>query len=595
MRKSGLITLFVLFAVIVIIGILLSSALFENLIEEVGSDAIGAKVEIDDFSLSLLGPEVSWQRLQVTDPKNTMRNLLETEQCSFNMEFWPLISGKFVVEDFKLLGLKRNTDRETDGKLDKPKKKRKTSKAKNKSIKTNDKDKSTDQGFSFGNINTDSIIAQIDIRTPAKIDSAQLAMEENYSKWQEKLSSSDPGKDVTRIQKDIASLDVKKIKSLKSFNKALSSLKNVQGSIDSLNKAFKAAQKDFKKDYKSSGNALSDLDDWIAEDYNRAMSMANLPDFSSKNIAKMLFGDQLINQLSEVLGYLSIARQYFNQDNNKEIEPQRYEGRDIYFSSKYARPSFWLQNMAISGNVNKGLSLKGNLTNVTTNPQLIGKPIILDVEGANNSESFGLNVELNYIDSIPQEKVNSFYNGLAIDGTPLSESSLFPSAISKGSADVDLKFNIVGGIFKGKVKVNARNVSYEYGEKKSSGKLGKIIRDVFNQTTDLKISAKIEGRPNNPVIALQSNLDDKISNAFKTTANKEIEQARAKIRKKIDSQVASRKAELEKTIKENQAKIDAQMAKYQSQIDEQTKLLNSKKKDLDKQKKKLGTSLKNLF
>ena len=74
MRKSGLITLLVILAIFVGIGFILTDSLFESLIEDVGTDAVGAKVEIDGFNLSLFGPEVSWDRLQVTNPNKTMQN-----------------------------------------------------------------------------------------------------------------------------------------------------------------------------------------------------------------------------------------------------------------------------------------------------------------------------------------------------------------------------------------------------------------------------------------------------------------------------------------------------------------------------------------
>ena len=125
MRKSGLITLLVILAIFIGISYILTDAFFESLIEDLGTDIVGARVEIDDFSFSIFGPEVSWKRLQVTDPNKTMQNMLETGFCEFNMEFWPLLQGKFVIENFQLSGLQQNTDRETDGKIEKPKKEKK--------------------------------------------------------------------------------------------------------------------------------------------------------------------------------------------------------------------------------------------------------------------------------------------------------------------------------------------------------------------------------------------------------------------------------------------------------------------------------------
>ena len=93
MRKSGIIILLVIVALVFAVGYLLTDSLFESLIEDTATELNGALVEIDDFDFSLAGPKMSWQRLQVTDPANTMQNKIETGLVEFNLEFWPLLSG----------------------------------------------------------------------------------------------------------------------------------------------------------------------------------------------------------------------------------------------------------------------------------------------------------------------------------------------------------------------------------------------------------------------------------------------------------------------------------------------------------------------
>lgn len=603
MRKSGLITLLVILAIFLTIGYLLTDTFFESLIEDFGSDAVGAKVEIDDFNFSLAGPEISWSRMQITDPKNTMKNMFETAKCEFNMEFWPLLSGKFVIENFAVTGLARNTDRETDGKLIKKESKKKISKGAEsdssvaKTQKQLKKEKENSSNFSLpsmGNMNTDSIMAMLDIRTPDLIDSAQKAMQANFAKWDEKLSATDPQADVNRIKSQINSIDIKKIKSLKSFNNALSSAKNVKGSIDSLNKAFKAAKKDFNKDYNASSSTLGNIDNWVKDDYKRAMSMAKLPDLSAQNIGKMLFGEQIVNQVYEYLGYVGTARGYLNKFSSgekKEPDPPRFKGQDIYFPSPNARPDFWLHNMTIGGYLSEKLPLEGSVMNITSDPKMIGKPVIIDIKGSSPARSYGLDGELNYLDSIPKETFKANYTGIALGGMNLSKSEIFPKSIKSGTGVAEISFKMIGNKMDGRITFSGSKVNFAYAKAKPSGKMESIIRDVFNQTKVLKISAIIKGKSDDLVFSVKSNLDKELSKAFKATANKEIEAAKAKLRKKIDSQVASKKVEAEKLIKENKAKVQAQLDKYQSQIDEQGKLLESKKKEVEKQKKKIGKDL----
>lgn len=617
MRKSGVITLLVIIGVILGISYILTDKFFETLFEDIGTDMVGAKVEIDGFDFSLLGPEIRWQRLQVTNPNNTMTNMLETAKCDFNMEFWPLLSGKFVIENFELSGLASNTKRETDGKIEKKvvKKEKKTvqeTESDSAIVKTQKKlkkEKEEAAGFSIaslGSINTDSVIAMLNIRTPHLIDSAQQDLQKKYKAWEEKLASADPQSDVNKIQKQISSIDVKKINSVKSFENALSSVQTVKGSIDSLNKSFKSTKNQFSNDYKTSGNLLGNVDDWIKQDYKLAMSMAKLPDLSVQNIGKMLFGEQIVNQLNEYLGYIGTARGYLNKvksKNKKDPAPPRFKGQDIYFPTPNARPKFWLQNMTIAGYLSEELPLGGSVTNITTDPKMIGKPVDINIKGSSKSRSYGFDGELNYLDSIPKEMFSANYKGLSLAGMNLSKSELFPESIKDGSGIFEINFNMTGDRLDGKIAFSSTDVSFNYTKEKPSGKMASLIRDVFNQTKELKISAQIKGKADDLVFSVKSNLDDALSKAFKATVNKEIEEAKQKIRKKIDDQVASKKADAEKLIEENKAKLETQLNKYQAKIDEQTKSLDNKKKEIEAQKDKLGDdvkkklkdSVKNLF
>ena len=119
MRWKGIIFLIVLFAIIVALSFIFTDRWLESQLEDTASGLNGAKVEIDDLDFSIFGPVLSWERLQVTDPENTMKNMVESGFCEFKMEFLPLLSKKVIIENIQLTGLLTNTDRETDGAISK--------------------------------------------------------------------------------------------------------------------------------------------------------------------------------------------------------------------------------------------------------------------------------------------------------------------------------------------------------------------------------------------------------------------------------------------------------------------------------------------
>jgi len=71
-RNKGLIALGIVLAFIILISLIFSDIWIEKELENIGDQLIGAKVEIDNLDFSFTELYLSWRRLQVTNPKNTM-------------------------------------------------------------------------------------------------------------------------------------------------------------------------------------------------------------------------------------------------------------------------------------------------------------------------------------------------------------------------------------------------------------------------------------------------------------------------------------------------------------------------------------------
>ena len=117
MRPKGVIGLIVVILLLVGITYLISDDLIETGMERSGESIIGARVEIDNLKFSLAALAISFDRLQVTNPSDTWRNVFETGKMSFNMEWAPLAAGKVIINDISVADIRLGTKRETDGKL----------------------------------------------------------------------------------------------------------------------------------------------------------------------------------------------------------------------------------------------------------------------------------------------------------------------------------------------------------------------------------------------------------------------------------------------------------------------------------------------
>jgi len=91
----------------------------ESGIEYAAEEAVGAKVEIDNLSLSISPLGIEWEKMQVTNPSDTWKNLFETGTVKFSMDIGQLLRGKYIINEIEVENFILGTQRKTDGAIDK--------------------------------------------------------------------------------------------------------------------------------------------------------------------------------------------------------------------------------------------------------------------------------------------------------------------------------------------------------------------------------------------------------------------------------------------------------------------------------------------
>lgn len=119
MRKK-----FVLFALVPAVVLLIVVYLFidswvESGIETAGEAVTGARVEIDKLSVSISPLGLRWARLQAADPREPMKNIVETGTVQFALNAGQLLRGKYTIETMEINSLIFGTKRTTSGELPK--------------------------------------------------------------------------------------------------------------------------------------------------------------------------------------------------------------------------------------------------------------------------------------------------------------------------------------------------------------------------------------------------------------------------------------------------------------------------------------------
>ena len=612
-RWKGVIALAVLAGLFIVLSLIFTDRWLEHRLEDAGSAMVGAKVEIDGLDFSFTKARLQWNRLQVTNPKNTMRNLFETDKCDLNLEFWPLLSKKIIIENFEISGFKPNTPRTTDGKL--PKKPKTKSKAAIYLQKLSAKlehniEQSTGIPISGFNkkINTDSLLKILKLQTPHKIDSLKKAIDASYNRWQQRLKKLKLDDDIKVVRQQIQTIHPEKIKSITQLQKTLKTLESIRKKLKTVSDSLKETKTDLSKDLAELQQSVRLVRQWIQQDYRHALALAKIPELSKENIARMLFGPTLVNRITQYLGYLRTARYYaakLKSNQPKKEHPPRFKGQDIYFYSPNARPDWWIKQIKLSGQTTDGLQLAGVIKDIVSDQRFIHRPTTIDIKGsAKDGRSFGLQGILNYLETVPQESFEVHYTNFPLKNVRIADSPYLPQKLQHGTGRLQASLMLNGEQIKSTIKFVVTRIAFESSKKlRARNVVQSLIDDVLRKIQTLTLQANIMGTADHLKFNVNSNLDDLLMREFTTRLSAEVNRAKQRIHSEIEKRTSRLRKDFETFVALKQEALQKEIDRYQQLLDRQKEALKKRQKEIEqriakeksKKTKEVQQKLKSLF
>ncbi|WP_103665935.1 TIGR03545 family protein [Gracilimonas amylolytica] len=604
MRLGGVVTILVLIGLGFAAAYFITDDWIESNVEYQASVMNEAKVEFDGFEFSLLNLKLKWDRLQVANKNNTMENTFETGETEFSMQFWPLIlANKVVVDNVKLTGFELATERETDGYFEVP-----------------ETEVDEEPGFIYSvvdqvagqaqknaqvkfteirsDLNVDSLMAKVDIRTDDKVDSLRNGIQQTYTKWDSTFNNTNISDEIAQINQTIDGIKVQEFKDPKNVVSSIEQVKKLKGQVDSLRNRAETLKQNFQNDYGTTRDEISQIDNWIQDDFQRAVNVAQLPDLDVQNIGKALFGENLLGDYAVYLEYVALAREYGSRFVGSDEETEkipRYEGVDYHFTDKYDLPDLWFRNIELSGKTLTGIAISGQVTDISNDQEKAGEPIRFNIGGQDeNQVNLSLNGEFNYLEDKPRESFEMNYSGFTLANTKLSGSDLLPYDLQTGKGNVNVSLDLIDKRIDSRIDYIANELSFDFasaGEPKNQ--LESLIRRSISSTDEIDVTALVDNVEGPLRIRLRSNIDDLFMNALRQTVSEEVAEARRKIEAEVQRQVAGKKEELAAFKSEKEAEIMERYNAIQEKIREQVEKVEQKQKELEEKKKELEDALKN--
>jgi uncharacterized protein (TIGR03545 family) len=389
---GGLVVFFVFFA-----NSLLEKAL------ETGLEAIfEAKVEADNFRLSILKFEISLSGLTIADRDSPMKNLIQFDRMAVRLRPNAVLRGKIYIEEIRADSIRFGTARTVSGALpDKPAK-----------VKPEKPKTEIPPLVDLKNFDAMALLNQEfdKLQTPKLYGTAKDAFEASKAKWEAQADAvrdragqlRDEAKPLLALNvNDFKTLDAETVSRIRTTVEQINTLvSTVQNTADDVNGIAVSVQDDFNTASALAQNAK----DSFTGDINHLKSYVDLSSGAAMEVVEPVIKDLMTDTALTYLSYGERALEILEKvkaiqarlpKSSKAEKPkaQKFKGRDVAFPTR-SYPQFYLGVLATDVLTPKDWHWGFELTGVSSDPDLSGVPTTLALsleeagDGLNRTGSF---------------------------------------------------------------------------------------------------------------------------------------------------------------------------------------------------------------
>lgn len=580
-----------LFLVIVAVLVwLFAEPVAEDTTEEVGTEVLGTQVDIGKLDIRGDEAAVDLRALEIADPFNLARNLVEAEEIRVKLDPLALAEKKFVVENLLLSGVRFGTTRRTpaepvegDGfaaqalrsvrqwaeQFDVP------------LLQLTPIDTVRQLVLNPSQLTT----VQTAQALAGRADSARRDLAQSFQRLDieptvdsaralvTRLKATDPrklGLDGTRRAIENARASLQRIEQAKQRMENLE--RQVQGGVGSLT------------------TGLRNLDEARKKDYAFARSLLQLPTFSAPEIGEAFFGRVSIDRFQQALYYTELARRYMPPGllpkETSGPERLRASGTTVRFPREQEWPKFLVQlgrvDLAIGGDSPLRGDYEAVVQGLTSDPTLYGKPMIVRTTRAAERTAIA-EIELGaVIDHVNPERIRDSASA-RLRGVELPSLEIpgLPFTLNPGRGAARLDFTLRNDQISGRWSISSDQVAWALD---SAGRklnhLEGLVWRVVSGLKELSVDARVSGGLDSPRLSVSSNLDRAIARRLEAVIGEEVAKAEKVVRAKVDSAVAERVEPVRRQVAQVRSEAESRLAAERKRLDDVERELQAELKRL---------------
>jgi uncharacterized protein (TIGR03545 family) len=551
-------------------------------IESVGTKIVGAQVDVRDVSTRFWDLSATISGLAVTDPDEPMTNAVEIKSLRLKALLKPLFWNKVIVDRAEITGIRTGTPRKKSGaitvlkpaKEETPSAMAETAKKIGSAAVANIKDA----------YDPKKLVSPETLASYQKAQAEKERLTAMADQWKTRGESLDVKGISTRGQAFIEKVKNEKFSGVEGVAKAQALIKegqSLKSDLAAAQKEVKSLGADLKTEMAQAKTTFKEIERLRREDIDSALRQLK-SGFSTEGLTQGLLGPVWFEKFQNALGWVEKGRQLAGGPSDPKAPPPpsaTRKGRDIAFPFRYRWPAFHLNRAALSGETPGGLTYEGTLSDLGTDPVLVGKPTVLDVNGRSGDRSLSFTAGLDLTKKVAETSVRSLYSGLPLAGITLGSVNDNAVSISQGKGQVKADVLVRGSDLAGAVDLNGTSVKLNLSRQKAD-RVSAALDNLLAGLSEGQIRVELAGTLKNPRFSLTSSVDNQLRNALKGMMDQETAKLRADVEKQINERVNQETEKLSALVEKNGASALAKLNLNDKQLADVQEKLNKALDDL---------------
>ena len=596
-----------------------------------GTHFYGAEVDIHALKTSFLHGSIEIRGIELTDKQNPSLDFLRIGEIHFGFLWDALLRLKFVVNNAGIDGIALYAPRAHPGWIKPPPELSSATASKPhssaESIGTSvvKQVKKLSPGDTLSGLagllrgtSQEALVKNLQggLKSEARIKKLQAELTQKQKEWQQKIANLPQKKDFENL--------INRAKALKfnpqnprQFAENLQQAAELKNELDQKLNQIKSTTNAFQSDVRKLTSQYKGINHLVKQDIANTEASLHIGNLDAKTLTKALFMNWLAQKLGAYAKYMSLAREYMpaksskakNTSNGTNAKSStfftahaRSRGRTFRFPVTTGYPFFWLKRADISSTATKsGFSgnISGSLTNVTTDPAIVGQPAVLDVTGnfpKADVYKLHLNVTINHVHT-PLDTME-----LSVGSYPVSAMKLV------SSPDLHLGLKNAGGDSVVRAAYNNRTLNFilqstftnvAYSVQSTSAQVKQILDKILVGIPTVTLDASVNGTLNHLNVGMNSNMGEALANGLRRYVQQQITNLQAKIKTAIENRIAGSKQQLARQLNAVQAPLEKLLHSKNNEVRAaQTTILrqtNGRGSPLNKAANQLKKAAKNLL